>query len=162
MYTDGRSRCSMYAVNFTALMEQFDMLMVNTSWPTQPCIHGWEYNRVEVPYSTIATEVTPNKNIYILYTFKKSIYIEKKNKQTNNPERLGMWWCRVTGLCAGNIFHWRRGWRTTVRMDSRSIRSYSVADGLQLTGICFWRCVRFHQHILDVQFLPIYAGIRFR
>lgn len=57
MYTDGRSKCSMYAVNFTELMEQFDMLMVNTSWPTQPCIHGWEYDRLEVPYSTIATEV---------------------------------------------------------------------------------------------------------
>lgn len=63
------------------------MLMVNTSWPTQPCIHGWEYNTVEVPYSTIATEVTPNKNIYILYTFKKSIYIEKKtNKQTTQND----------------------------------------------------------------------------
>lgn len=58
MYTDGRSKCTMYAVNFTELMETNDMLMVDMSWPIQPCIHGWEYDRTEVPYSTIATEVS--------------------------------------------------------------------------------------------------------
>ena len=50
----------MYAVNFTEIINKLvdgEKLVVDPSWPVQPCKHGWEYDRKEIPYSTIATEV---------------------------------------------------------------------------------------------------------
>jgi hypothetical protein len=49
----------MYAVNFTEILLRGG---VNESekakWPIKPCSNGWEYNFTEIPYSTIATEVS--------------------------------------------------------------------------------------------------------
>lgn len=52
----GRSKCSMYAVNFTEALANGTKIG-DQSWPIQPCKYGWEFNTTEVPYSTIATEV---------------------------------------------------------------------------------------------------------
>lgn len=58
MMSDGHSKCSMYAVNFTELIAANEtQLVADPSWPIQPCNNGWEYDREEIPYSTIATEV---------------------------------------------------------------------------------------------------------
>lgn len=63
MLDDGHSKCSMYAVNFTELFAAAEAngtaeLLADPSWPMQPCVYGWEYDREEIPYSTIATEVS--------------------------------------------------------------------------------------------------------
>lgn len=63
MLDDGYSKCSMYAVNFTELFATAEAngtaeLLADPSWPMQPCVYGWEYDREEIPYSTIATEVS--------------------------------------------------------------------------------------------------------
>jgi hypothetical protein len=49
--------CSMYAVNFTEKLAQ-GVVKADPSWPKQPCKHGWEYNFTDIPYSTVATEVS--------------------------------------------------------------------------------------------------------
>ncbi|XP_066250020.1 organic cation transporter protein [Euwallacea similis] len=49
------NRCRMYDVNYTEILEM-GIEHANPSWKTVHCQHGWEYNRTEVPYSTIATE----------------------------------------------------------------------------------------------------------
>lgn len=54
--SNGRSKCSMYAVNFTEALANGTKI-ADLSWPIQPCKYGWEFDTDEVPYSTIATEV---------------------------------------------------------------------------------------------------------
>lgn len=53
---DAYEKCSMYAVNFTEMLEA-GIEKPDPTWLTQPCKHGWEYNFTDIPYSTIATEV---------------------------------------------------------------------------------------------------------
>lgn len=55
---DGKySKCSMYAKNFTEMINANETLVADPSWPIQSCVYGWEYDRSEIPYETIATEV---------------------------------------------------------------------------------------------------------
>ncbi|CRK95636.1 CLUMA_CG009094, isoform A [Clunio marinus] len=53
---DGYVKCSMYAVNYTEILQK-GIIKSDSSWPTQRCKYGWEYNFTEIPYSTIATEL---------------------------------------------------------------------------------------------------------
>lgn len=53
--SSGRSKCSMYAVNFTDILQSG--FGPNEDWPIKPCSHGWEYSLIDIPYATIATEV---------------------------------------------------------------------------------------------------------
>lgn len=46
----------MYAVNFTQILNE-GIQVADPNWPTQPCNHGWEFDKDELPYSTISTEV---------------------------------------------------------------------------------------------------------
>lgn len=48
--------CSMYAVNFTALIAS-GVTDPDPSWPISECQKGWEYDFTDVPYTSIATEV---------------------------------------------------------------------------------------------------------
>lgn len=50
------SKCSMYEANYTAEIAN-GLTEPNPSWKTIPCTNGWEFDNVEIPYSTIATEV---------------------------------------------------------------------------------------------------------
>lgn len=52
----GYSKCFMYSVNFTELIENGTVLG-DPSWPTQRCQHGWEYNFTDIPYETVASQV---------------------------------------------------------------------------------------------------------
>ncbi|KAG4067767.1 hypothetical protein HA402_005539 [Bradysia odoriphaga] len=52
---DGRSKCFMYAVNFTNILLQNETN--KGDWPVKPCVHGWEYNRTEIPYATISSDL---------------------------------------------------------------------------------------------------------
>lgn len=56
---EGLERCRMYAVNFTEALEK-GINSSDPSWPTVPCLYGWEYNTTEVPYASIASEVNIN------------------------------------------------------------------------------------------------------
>lgn len=58
---NGYSRCSMYAVNFTQMLAD-GVKKADPKWPTQPCTSGWEFDKDELPYSTISTEVNLNFN----------------------------------------------------------------------------------------------------
>jgi hypothetical protein len=51
------SKCSMYAVNFTDMLRN-GIEKADPSWPVQSCQNGWEYNFTEIPYSTVATDVS--------------------------------------------------------------------------------------------------------
>ncbi|XP_032671207.1 organic cation transporter protein-like isoform X1 [Odontomachus brunneus] len=53
---DGRSRCTMYDVNYTELLLS-GIREANLSWPTKGCTHGWEFNFTDIPYETVATEL---------------------------------------------------------------------------------------------------------
>lgn len=53
------SKCSMYAVNFTEVLMN-GTTQADPTWPIQPCQHGWEFNFTDIPYETIATEVSYN------------------------------------------------------------------------------------------------------
>jgi hypothetical protein len=50
-------KCRMYAVNYTQLRAD-EIQVANSSWPIQPCQNGWEFSFTDVPYSTIATDVS--------------------------------------------------------------------------------------------------------
>lgn len=52
----GYSRCTMYAVNFTDILQN-NIKKADPSWPVVACKYGWEFDTDEVPYSTISTEV---------------------------------------------------------------------------------------------------------
>lgn len=56
---DGRSKCTMYAVDFTNILQKNETIN-KENWPEKPCSHGWEYNRTELPYATITTDVGLN------------------------------------------------------------------------------------------------------
>lgn len=47
----------MYDVNFTEIVQN-GITVANTSWPIQFCKNGYEYDFTDVPYETIATQVT--------------------------------------------------------------------------------------------------------
>ena len=53
----GRSQCLMFAVNFTEILRN-GLVVADENWPTVPCQHGWEYDRTDIKYATIATEVS--------------------------------------------------------------------------------------------------------
>jgi hypothetical protein len=46
----------MYAVNFTEMWDK-RITEGDSSWPITDCMHGWEFNYTDIPYSTIASEV---------------------------------------------------------------------------------------------------------
>lgn len=50
------SRCYMYDVNFTELLDQ-GVREANLSWPTIQCKQGWTFNHTMIPYASIAAEV---------------------------------------------------------------------------------------------------------
>lgn len=50
------SRCYMYDVNYTELMEQ-GIKRANLSWPIIQCKQGWTFNHTMIPYASIAAEV---------------------------------------------------------------------------------------------------------
>jgi hypothetical protein len=47
----------MYDVNYTEILNA-NIKTPDPSWKTIPCKDGWEYNFSDIPYSTIATEVS--------------------------------------------------------------------------------------------------------
>ncbi|XP_072930323.1 carcinine transporter-like [Epargyreus clarus] len=51
----GYSQCSMYVANWTEVLSSG--ARPNTSWITQPCQNGWEFNKTEIPYPTITSEM---------------------------------------------------------------------------------------------------------
>ncbi|VEN47358.1 unnamed protein product [Callosobruchus maculatus] len=53
---DGRDRCHMYDGDFIKALDQ-GLRTPDPSWPIVPCKYGWEYNRTEVPYDSISTEL---------------------------------------------------------------------------------------------------------
>ncbi|XP_012268147.2 carcinine transporter-like isoform X2 [Athalia rosae] len=50
------SRCLMYDVNFTQLL-QSNVTVADPSWTTTKCQHGWTYNYTNIPYASIAAEL---------------------------------------------------------------------------------------------------------
>ncbi|CAH0389882.1 unnamed protein product [Bemisia tabaci] len=62
--------CARYAVNWTDLLLDQDVedLAPNASWPTEPCLDGWEYNRTEVISSiVISFDLVCDHDIYPTY-----------------------------------------------------------------------------------------------
>ncbi|CAH1983512.1 unnamed protein product [Acanthoscelides obtectus] len=53
---DGRDRCHMYDGDFLQALDK-GLSTPDPSWPIVPCKYGWEYNRTEVPYDSISTEL---------------------------------------------------------------------------------------------------------
>ena len=54
------SKCTMYAVNYTQLLID-NVLEADPTWETQSCVHGFEFDHSEIPYTTIATEVNSSQ-----------------------------------------------------------------------------------------------------
>lgn len=52
----GYSRCNAYVANWTEVLEKG--LLPNESWKTTSCQHGWEFNSSEIPYPTIASDLS--------------------------------------------------------------------------------------------------------
>lgn len=46
----------MYAVNFTQILAD-GIKKADPNWKIESCKTGWEFDAVELPYSTISTEV---------------------------------------------------------------------------------------------------------
>lgn len=53
---NGHSRCSMYAVNFTQILAD-GITKADPNWPIVSCQQGWEFDKNELPYPTISSEV---------------------------------------------------------------------------------------------------------
>ncbi|XP_041987193.1 carcinine transporter-like [Aricia agestis] len=51
----GYSRCSAYVANWTEVLSTGHQ--PNSSWSTQSCQYGWEFNKTEIPYATISSEL---------------------------------------------------------------------------------------------------------
>ncbi|CAB3257392.1 unnamed protein product [Arctia plantaginis] len=49
-------RCKMYSADFKAALAQ-GRTTPDDEWPVVPCQYGWEYNKSDVPYDTIASEL---------------------------------------------------------------------------------------------------------
>ncbi|OWR51600.1 Ectonucleotide pyrophosphatase/phosphodiesterase family member 4 [Danaus plexippus plexippus] len=49
-------RCNMYSADFSLALEQ-GRTTPDDEWKIIPCSHGWEYNRSDVPYETIASQL---------------------------------------------------------------------------------------------------------
>lgn len=63
----------MYDVNFTEILQN-GIKVANTSWPTQFCKHGYEYDFTDVPYETIATQVILKNYIQKILRFNKQFF----------------------------------------------------------------------------------------
>ncbi|XP_012276482.1 carcinine transporter [Orussus abietinus] len=50
------SKCQVYAVNFTELLEA-GVRTADPSWPFRPCQHGWTFNYTMIPYASIAAQL---------------------------------------------------------------------------------------------------------
>ncbi|XP_013192615.2 carcinine transporter-like [Amyelois transitella] len=51
----GYSQCSAYVANWTEVLITGNK--PDHSWPTTQCSHGWEFNKSEIPYVTISSEL---------------------------------------------------------------------------------------------------------
>ncbi|XP_050683824.1 carcinine transporter-like [Leptidea sinapis] len=51
----GYSRCYAYAANFSEVLKTGEK--PNASWPVQTCQNGWEFDKSEIPYPTISSEL---------------------------------------------------------------------------------------------------------
>lgn len=51
----GYSQCSSYVANWTEVLSS-GRRSPDPSWTTEPCRYGWEFNKTEIPYPTIASE----------------------------------------------------------------------------------------------------------
>jgi len=101
----GYSKCTMYAVNFTEKRLQ-GIVEADPSWPVQSCSFGWEYNYTEIPYSTIATEVSFS-TVFAL----TCLLIFASTERLGVRERL------LANACAINLLpRSNRGW-PSVRLD---------------------------------------------
>lgn len=57
-------QCSMFAVDFAKMLDKYngsvsaliDAEQPNKNWPKQACTNGWDYDRSEIPYETVATK----------------------------------------------------------------------------------------------------------
>lgn len=63
-------RCLMYDVNYTEILRD-GLKRPDPTWQTIHCKNGWEYNSTEVPYSTIAIEVSPKYHLFHLKRFRE-------------------------------------------------------------------------------------------
>lgn len=52
----GYSRCSAYVANWTEVLAS-GRAVPDPTWPIEPCRFGWEFNKSEIPYNTIASEL---------------------------------------------------------------------------------------------------------
>lgn len=55
------SRCQMYDVNYTEILES-GIRVANTSWAVTKCKNGWSFNYTNIPYASIAAEVSVFKD----------------------------------------------------------------------------------------------------
>ncbi|CAF4748701.1 unnamed protein product [Pieris macdunnoughi] len=51
----GYSRCQSYIANWSEVLSSG--LKPNTTWQIQSCQHGWEFDKTEIPYPTISSEL---------------------------------------------------------------------------------------------------------
>ncbi|CAH0401827.1 unnamed protein product [Chilo suppressalis] len=51
----GYSHCQAYVANWSEVLE--NGLNPNSSWPISSCQNGWEFNKTEIPYPTISSEL---------------------------------------------------------------------------------------------------------
>ncbi|XP_069361594.1 carcinine transporter-like [Maniola hyperantus] len=51
----GYSHCTAYVANWTEVLESKQN--INLSWPTEHCKHGWEFEKSQIPYPTISSEM---------------------------------------------------------------------------------------------------------
>lgn len=69
------SKCTMYAVNYTQLLID-NIRDPDPTWETQSCVNGYVFDRSEITYSTIATEVIPSKWLGV-----KTFFLSKECNQ---------------------------------------------------------------------------------
>lgn len=51
------SRCTMYITNYTEVIAS-GRRQANPDWAIGPCQHGWDFNLTNIPYLSIAAEVS--------------------------------------------------------------------------------------------------------
>lgn len=51
----GYSHCTAYVANWTEVLKSGQQL--NSSWPIERCRHGWEFDKTQIPYPTISSEM---------------------------------------------------------------------------------------------------------